>query len=165
MIGEELYYRCKPENCSRPYDRISLYDISHNRNFGDSISFPSEDVLFNIIETDDRERYDNMEVIILKIAKLNGNMTFIKEILSRNDESLKAVIKLIHDPKPCMYPHSVFEISVNGITINPTNYNDLLNKGNRTYKNLRSDIRQELTSMLQSGIIDVDKTIEIIDEP
>lgn len=32
-IGEKLFYRCLPQDLEKPYDKISLRDISHNRNF------------------------------------------------------------------------------------------------------------------------------------
>ena len=49
-IGEKLFYRCKPELLCKPYDNISLRDISHNRNFNDDKNLGSENVFFNIIE-------------------------------------------------------------------------------------------------------------------
>jgi len=164
-IGEKLYYRCKPNDLKRPYDKISLYDISHNRNFNDASLFSEKDVLYNIIEDDEVQLYENLNIVTLKIIELQGRYTHIKEITSINDSSVKALIVLKHSPVPCMYPHSVFEISVNDEVVDKSNYKQLLNKKNQTYKNLRSDIRQELTSIIQTGIIDTSEEIEIIDEP
>lgn len=164
-IGEELYYRCKSDECSKPYDKISLYDISHNRNFCNNQEYRRDDVLYNIIENDQRQQYQNFDTTVLKIQSLQDNTTYFKEIVSQENPDLSVTIKLIHDPIPCMYPHSVFEVSVNGDTINSENYNSLLNKKNRTFKNLRSDIRQELTSIIQTGLIDSSKDIEYLEEP
>lgn len=164
-VGEKLYYRCKAKNLKKPYDHISLYDISHNRDFGDSDTYKENDVLFNIIEEDDRTQYENLDVIVLEIQNIEKNSTYLKEIKSLNDPDIVAIIKLKHAPVPCMYPHSVFELSVNGTIIDNENYVKTLGKDNRTYKNLRSDIRQELTSIIQTKNIDSSNDIEILDEP
>ena len=162
-IGEELYYRCKAGECKKPYDKISLYDISHNRNFCNEQQYPKEDVLFNTIESDPSTTYDS-RIVVLKITKLSKEETFSKELVSQSNSSLKARITLLHDPLPCMYTHSVFEISIDGTIINKNNYNSTLGKRNMSYKNLRSDIRQELTSIIQTGIIDPNQGIEFLDE-
>lgn len=162
-IGEELYYRCKPGECKKPYDKISLYEISHNRNFRNSQQYPKEDVLYNTIESDPSQVYDS-KIVILKITKLSKEDTFSKELVCQSDPTLKARITLLHDPLPCMYTHSVFEITINGTTVNKDNYNSSLGKKNKLYKNLRSDIRQELTSIIQTGIIDPNQDIEFLKE-
>ena len=163
-LGEELYYRCKPGECEKPYDKISLYNISHNRNFASPEQYKRDDVLFNIIEEDQRKVYD-LQTTVLKIKNLEGYKTYFKEIVSISNINLKATITLKHEPIPCMYPHSIFEICINGIIVNSNNYNEILNRKNKTYKNLRSDIRQELTSIIQTGNIDSSENIEYIDEP
>lgn len=163
-IGEELYYRCKGDVCSKPYDNISLFDISHNRNFCNPRVYKREDVLFNIKPGDPEEKYD-LNIITLSIVNLNEGSTYSKEIISGNDPNLRVLIRLIHDPLPCMYPHSVFEISINNVVINSDNYQTILNKKNITFKNLRTDIRQEITSMIQTGNIDDSIQVEIITEP
>jgi len=110
-IGEELYYRCKAGECKKPYDKISLYDISHNRNFHDGNQYPMEDVLYNIREEDPFEKYES-DIVVLKINELSKEQTFLKELVSQSDPKIKACITLVHEPLPCMYPHSVFEISI-----------------------------------------------------
>lgn len=165
LEGEELYYRCKEDECSRPYDKISLYDISHNRNFNDPENFQKSDVLFNIIEDDERELYDNFNTSVLRIQNLQGSPTYTKQIPSREDPELIVIIKLLHDPIPCMYPHSVFEVSINGVIVTRENYDSVLNLRNKKYKNIRSDIRQELTSIIQTGNIDPSQDIQYLDEP
>lgn len=165
IVGEKLYYRSKPENLSRPYDNISLYDISHNRNFNDDLLYPKESVLFNIDINDEREVYENLEMVILEIKNLQNHTTYHKEIISKIDNSLKADIILKHSPFPCMYPHSVFEISINNIIIDNQNYNENLGKRNKLFSNIRSEIRQELTLIIQNGKIDSSLETEYIDEP
>nr|WP_321414909.1 hypothetical protein [uncultured Allomuricauda sp.] len=164
-IGEKLFYRCKSKDFQKPYDNISLYDISHNRNFGDSDTYKEHDVLFNIVQNDSRKLYEGLDVVVLNIQNIEENSTYLKEIVSKDDPKIIVVIQLKHAPVPCMYPHSVFEISLNGTVIDNQNYSQSLGKKNVTYKNLRSDIRQELTSIIQTGNIDSSKDIEFIDEP
>ena len=92
-------------------------------------------------------------------------LTYYKEIISKIDKSLKAEIILKHSPFPCMYPHSVFEISVNDIIIDNQNYDENLGKRNKLFSNIRSEIRQELTLIIQNGKIDSSLETEYIDEP
>jgi hypothetical protein len=162
-IGEELYYRCKAGECKKPYDKISLYDISHNRNFHDGKQYPKEDVLYNTNDHDPSERHES-DIVVLKITELSKEQTFSKELVSQSDPDVKAHITLLHDPLPCMYTHSVFEISINETIIDRENYNTFLGKSNRLFKNLRSDIRQELSSIIQTGIIDQNQNIEFLED-
>lgn len=162
QIGEKLFYRCKPENLQKPYDNISLYDISHNRNFNDSETFTENDVFYNIIEDDIREKYDDLNFISFYIKNLSaGNQTYIKHFIV---EDLTAKITLKHSPEACMYPHSVLEICVGNIIINRENYMSELGKKSQKFKTLRSLIRQELTSLIQTGFIDDSIEIEEITE-
>ncbi len=127
-VGENLYYRCKENECLKPYDKISLYDISHNRNFGSPEDYPKEDVFYNILEDDPQQVYPNLSFTILTLKNIENEQTFKKEVISLDDTDLKALIWLKHDPLPCMYTHSVFEVSVNKIIVNKENYGDLLNE-------------------------------------
>lgn len=164
-IGENLYYRSKPENLKKPYDNISLRDISHNRNFNNDLLYPKTDVLFNIDINDEREVYDKLDIVILEIKELHDEITYKKEIISTKDNDLKAVITLKHSPVPCMYPHSVFEISVNDIIVDNLNYDFILGKKNKIYSDLRSEIRQELTLIIQNGTIDSSLDTEYLTAP
>lgn len=164
-IGEKLYYRSKPENLKRPYDNISLYDISHNRNFNNDLLFPREDVFFNIDLNDHRKVYENLEIVTLEIINLKDNITYHKEIISNFDDTLKVVISLKHSPEICMYPHSIFEISMNEVIIDKENYDKTIGKKNKLFSDLRSEIRQELTLIIQNGKIDSSIETEYIDKP
>ena len=164
-IGEELYYRCNIEECTKPYQKLSkLYDISHNRNFGNNISFPKDDVLFDINPHSEQEIIPNKHVNVSTIKALSKNNTFEKSIQSDDDPSVVLSIKLLHDPLPCMYSHCVFEISLNEVVITDENFASTLGKSNKQNKNLRRDIRQELTSIIYSNIIDSNSETEIITE-
>lgn len=161
-IGEKLFYRCRPDNLKKPYDNISLYDISHNRDFNDDQTFTENDVFYNIIEDDAREKYDDLNFASFYIKTLSqGNQTYIKHFTL---EDLTAKITLKHAPAPCMYPHSVLEISVDDVVINSENYKTELGKKNQKFSALRSLIRQELTSLIQTGFIDDSIEVEEITE-
>ena len=161
--GEQLFYRCKENEMKKPYDNIPLFDISHNRNFGDNVNYPKEDVLYNILEEDKNEKYDS-EIVVLTIRNLGNEMTYFKRLVSRTNPKLVVEIKLIHDPVPCMYPHSVFEVSMGGTVVSRENYKKTLGKKNASLKELRSDVRQELSSIIQTGRIDSEEDITYIEE-
>lgn len=162
FIGERLFYRCKPESLQKPYDNISLYDISHNRNFNNEETFKEEDVFYNIIEDDLRIKYEDLNFVSFFIKKLSPeNITYNKKLFF-DDISMQIVLK--HSPAPCMYPHSVFEISIDGIIINKENYKNELGKKNKKYSSIRNIIRQELTSLMQTGFLDDSIDIEEIND-
>ena len=160
-IGEELYYRVDPTKCKVPYDHISLRDISHNRSFDPPLS-TQDDVLYNIDPTKDFQKYDDKTVVVLRIATLPNGQTYIKEFTTE-DETIVVIITLKHDPAECMYPHSVFEIAVNGVVVDEENYKQTLDT--KPLKKIRGRIRQELSSMLQTGIVDQSQEIQMIPEP
>lgn len=162
-VGERLFYRCK-KGVERPYDSISLYDISHNRCFNFSENFKADDVLFNIIPEDANERYETGFIQLTIKEVCNKENTFVKKFSINQDSGIiEAEIRLIHAPVPCMYSHSAFEISLQKTIVNEFNYKKTLGKRSKTFKNLRSDIRQIITSMIQTGNI-TNNDIEIITE-
>lgn len=164
FIGEELYYRCNSNQCKKPYQTINLYDISHNRNFNDKVSYPKKDVLFDINENTEDELIENKEINTSTIKSVSKNNTFEKEIVSAEDSELIAKIILLHRPVPCMYSHCIFQISVNGIVVTKENYSKTLKKKSVKFTNLRRDIKLELTSIIYSEIIDNNSETEIITE-
>lgn len=162
-IGEELYYRCNIEECIKPYQKLNkLYDISHNRNFNNSKDYPKDDVLFDITPNTTQEIIPNKHINVSVIKSLSINNTFEKSIQSENDSTMIVYIKLMHDPLPCMYSHCVFQISINEIIITNDNFSNTLGRKNIPSKNLRRDIRHELTSIIYSNIIDNDSETEVI---
>jgi hypothetical protein len=64
-----------------------------------------------------------------------------------------------------MYPHSVFEIKLDGVVVTSENYKETIGKGNKFFSNIRSEIRQELTLLIQNGIVDSSLETEYINEP
>lgn len=166
-IGEKLFYRCLPENLEKPYDKINLKDISHNRNFGNDALFGDECVKFNVDPLKEFEKYDTFNIVTLLITNLGNNQTYWKSFSKTNHEqkSYTVVIYLKHDPIPCMYPHSVFEIKLDDVIVTDENYKETIGKDNKFFSNIRSEIRQELTSIIQNGTIDSGLDTEYIENP
>lgn len=64
FIGEELYWRCKPE-IELPYFEIKLSDVSHNRQgHSENIISESLDVLWNIDMSKGFEKYE-YDVVVM----------------------------------------------------------------------------------------------------
>ena len=166
-IGEKLFYRCLPQNLAKPYDTISLKDISHNRNFCDDDRYGSENVFYNVLEDDNREKYDGYNFVTIIVNNLEENTTYTKEFIKVNhlNETVRIILTLKHSPIACMYPHSVFEIRVNDEIVNDMNYENTLGKDNKFFSRIRNEVRQELTSIIQIGKIDSNQDTEIIDSP
>lgn len=166
-LGEKLFYRCLPQNLQKPYDSINLKDISHNRNFCDDTLYGNDCVKFNIDPLNQFEKYDAYNIVTLLIRNLDNNLTYSKCFTKTNQEqkSYNILVYLKHDPITCMYPHSVFEIKLDGVVVTTVNYKDTIGKGNKFFSNIRSEIRQELTSIIQNETIDSSFEIEYIDEP
>jgi hypothetical protein len=166
-IGEKLYYRCLPQNLQKPYDSINLKDISHNRNFCNDTLFGEECVKFNIDPLNEFEKYETYNVVTLLITNLDNNQTYSKSFTRTNHEQKlhNVLIYLKHDPIACMYPHSVFEIKLDGVVVTSENYKETIGKGNKFFSNIRSEIRQELTLLIQNGIVDSSLETEYINEP
>lgn len=159
-VGENLHYRVRPEIAQKPYDKIPLLDISHNRDFNDPLTYLLDDVFYNIDPNSDDERYEGLEAITLEIKQLDS-ITFERSY-STPCGTHTVVLKLKHDPVPCMYPHSVFELTFDNVVVDKGNYKTGFGKDNKILSNLRSRVRQDFTSMMQCGIID-NQEIEDID--
>ena len=119
-------------------------------------------MLFDINENTDIEQIENKDISISVIKSLSQNNTFEKEIISDDDPDIIVNIKLIHSPVPCMYSHCAFQISLKDDIITKENYSKTLGKKPKVYKNLRRDIRIELTSIIYSSVIDNNSETEII---
>lgn len=166
-ISELLFYRCDPQKLEKPYDNINLKDISHNRNFCDNNLYGHENVFFNIDASKPFEKYPNFSYITLEIKKLENSITYYRKINKTNSEGTEFIIEITlkHKPEVCMYPHSAFEIKLNSEEITATNYKKTIGKDNNFFSKLRGEIRQELTSLMQTGFIDDTNVIETINEP
>jgi hypothetical protein len=145
-VGEFLYRRCEPEILANPFRSISLTELSHNRGGDNSNALCNPtDVLFSIKEEEDFEIYSNKVVCILEIKSLTSQNEYKKEYTQvKNGENYSCVMELLHDPLPCMYPHCVFRIKLNGEIVTYANYKETLDK----LKSIRSSIKDELASMI-----------------
>ena len=148
-VNENLYKRCKPEDLKNPYWAATLSELSHNRSglTGDILCNP-DDVLYNIKLEEQAEKYEGLKVCTIRIKDLNDENRYKKTFSEiKNGEIFNAVIELFHDPIPCMYPHSVFRIWLNGEIVTYENYKQTLKKVNR----IRNSIREELASMIRKN--------------
>jgi hypothetical protein len=109
-VGEKLFRRSTKEELENPFARISLYDISHNREGvkGAVLSEPA-DVLYCFDPLLPQIKYE-LEICILEIVTLNPEFRYCKIFTDPLKESITAMVQLFHDPVACMYPHSVFQI-------------------------------------------------------
>lgn len=144
-IGELLYYRCKRDDLDNPYKGLSIAELSHNRSGIDNNISELEDVLYNIVPEKGVEKFD-LEVCILKIVDLTNDNKYHKEFPEEPHEKItsKATMDLLHEPEPCMYPHCVFRVHLNGEKITRDNYKTTLNKS----PEIQSMIKQELAKMI-----------------
>ncbi|HUZ60475.1 MAG TPA: hypothetical protein VMU83_17020 [Hanamia sp.] len=146
-VNENLYKRCKAEDLKNPYRADTLSELSHNRSWliGDILCNP-DDVLYNIKPGENDEKYEDLKVCTIRIKDLNKKNRYKKNFSEiKNGEIFNAVIELLHDPIPCMYPHSVFRIWLNGEIITYENYTRTLKRVHQ----IRNSIREELASMIR----------------
>lgn len=145
-VNENLYKRCNPEDLKNPYRAGTLSELSHNRSgLKEDILCNPDDVLYNIKPEEQAEKYEGLKVCTIRIKDLNNENRYMKTFSEiKNGETFKAEIELFHNPIPCMYPHSVFRISLNGQKVTYENYKQTLKKVHK----IRNSIREELSSMI-----------------
>ncbi len=144
-VGENLYYRCKLDVLENPYKGISVAEVSHNRSGENNSISNAEDVLFNVVPELDFEKHE-LEICVLEIKDLNPESKYHKKFPPEPDPKIvaTATMDLLHDPHPCMYPHSIFRVHLDGELITMDNYKTTLNKSPQ----IRSMIKQELAKMI-----------------
>jgi hypothetical protein len=147
QVGEFLYMRCRPESIQNPYKSISITELSHNRSGPNENALCNpDDVLYSIREDENFEKYVGLEICTLEIVSLNENNRYIKEYMQEKDGVPNhGKIELLHEPEPCMYPHSVFRIWFNGDIVTYNNYDSTIGK----FKKLRTQIKEEIASMIR----------------
>jgi hypothetical protein len=143
-LHEEIYRRCTLEEIHNPFQTISIVDLSVNRQgHQEDIISQKEDVLFNI--KDSLPQKYIAEICVLRIIELNDLNSFDKEFVEAKGENVhKARIKLVHDPKECMYPHCEFRVWVDSEHIGYSNYNRTVKKLNK----IRTQLKQCLAQMI-----------------
>lgn len=147
QVGEFLYMRCKAESLQNPYKSISITELSHNRSGQSDIPLCNpDDVLYSIKKEEEFEKYTGLEICTLEIISLNQDNKYAKEYTHEKDgiES-HGKLELLHEPKPCMYPHSVFRVWFNGTLVTYQNYASTIGR----YKEIRTKIKEELASMIR----------------
>ncbi len=146
-VGEYLYRRCHPADLENPFRTISPIELSHNRaGLKQEVLCNPDDVLFSINEGEEFHTYESMVVCTLEIKTLTQNNIYCKQYTQKKDEKdITATLELLHDPEPCMYPHSVFRVKINGETITLQNYKETLKKLNE----IRNQIKDEIVSMIK----------------
>lgn len=145
-VDEFLYRRCKPEELENPFKTVSIRELSHNRSgLEQNILCNPEDVLFNIIQDDDKERYEEMVVCTLKIKSLTDDNKYKKNYEQiKGGKTYTCQMELLHEPEPCMYPHCVFRIFIDGIVVDKDNYDITIKKLNE----IRTRLKEELASII-----------------
>lgn len=155
LVGDIIYRRIDANNLINPYLEIKLTDISHNigTNNGKTISEP-EDVLFNISPKFDIEKFTDKIPLALEIKNLNNENQYNKQFnfTCKEQSDHVANMRLLHHPENCMYPHCVFEIRLNNEEVTFDNYAKTL--GVKKLKDLRTMLRDELTSMIRRKAIE-----------
>ncbi len=129
-----------------PFKNTSITELSHNRQGPKSdICSLAEDVLYDIVGKTIKGVHEDLVVCTLKIQSLNINKTFKKEYKETKDGiEYTCVLELFHEPEPCMYPHCVFRVWINGIKITYKNYKDTISK----LTIIRGNLKEELASMV-----------------
>ncbi len=157
-VGDTIYRRSKPDELDNPFKSISLTDLSHNIGVNCGIKISEEaDVLFSIIESESVEVYSDKLPCTLEIKSLDSNNIYCKlfgPILNKENISYLAVMELIHKPVGCMYPHCVFRIIMNDTEVTFKNYKETLGDKGRELQQLRTMIRDELSSMIRRRAIE-----------
>jgi hypothetical protein len=144
-VGELLYFRCTSEELDNPFTKISIAELSHNRSGEHGSLGGQDDVLFNILPGNNFERYPGLEICTLQIVELKEDGTYSKDFQQEKNQQLhNANLQLIHDPLPCMYPHCVFRVTLDGTLITKSNFKDTIGK----LKEIKNKIKQEIASMI-----------------
>ena len=149
-----LYRRCKTLD-EDPYDGISLYDLSGNREgyWYNRLSYP-KDVLYNLTEDRSKGEFLNEFVLALEIKEISENRTYEKLLIESGVDDKGApfthtcLIKLLHDKIPCNYSHCIFQITFNGNVVTKENYKKTFGKDNKAISRLRKKCKVELAEMI-----------------
>ena len=84
---------------------------------------------------------------------MNHHNQYNKEFSQeKNGQNTTARIKLIHEPKPCMYPHCTFRIWLEGTIVTCDNYKQTLKK----WRKIRTKLKDELASMIIQRVVSQD---------
>lgn len=144
-VGDILYHRCSPEKLENPYKTVSITELSHNIGTNNKVELSKlEDVLWSTKEEEELQKYDKA-VCTLEIKSLNDQQTYHKQFeQEKNGKVYKCVMELLHDPLPCMYPHCIFRVWLDGELVTYDNYKSTIRK----LKKIKTQLKQELGNMI-----------------
>jgi hypothetical protein len=154
-LGEFLFHRCPHEHVKEPFDNISLYDLSTNRQGRkDEPLCERDDVLFNLNPDNGKGERLNCYINTLEIKEISPNQTYQKSISHQGkDGDGKPVthtcdIVLLHDRLPCNYSHSIMRITFNGTIVTQENYKNTLRRKGQYITELRTKCKLEFEKMI-----------------
>jgi len=87
--------------------------------------------------------YSNEGYVVLKVKELLADFTYSRKF-TEGVNTLEMHLK--HDPIPCNYVHTVFELVLNGSVVTYDDYKKTLKKDK--YKELKDKCRDELQKMI-----------------
>jgi len=158
-VGELLYRRCKPDEIENPFAKISLVDLSVNREGPKDVAplCEPQDVLRDFSAEANQDWLPTDEVAVaLEIMQVNEEGTYrYQSELPGNPAPATAtcVLQLAHDREPCNYSHSAFKLYLNGVEVSFSNYEETDGMGANKYRKFRTQCRFELGRMLIKGQI------------
>lgn len=143
-LHELLFRRCKLEEKENPFAKISLVDLSVNRQgeIGEELCKP-DDVLFNTHPEEGhiQARFDDQVIVVLEILEIAPSNTYEK-LFEEDANNCRIILR--HRPDPCNFSHSAFEIFYNQTEVTYENWKNTLGKNNK----LRTKCRQEMAKMI-----------------
>lgn len=151
---ERLYLRIHPQH-DTPFKTITLANLSFNRDGGSIKLCDPDDVLWNINEEDDEEKYDQgvkyFDISYKGEAKCREDPSLL---LNKSGNVLQ--MRLSHKPLDCNYPHCDFDFILNNnIVVTKSNFKDTL--GHKKFKKIRTEARLKLHSaIIQKEIVMLD---------
>jgi hypothetical protein len=158
-VGERLYRRCKPDEIENPFAKISLVDLSVNREGPKEVAplCEPQDVLRDFSAESAEEWLPAGEVAVaLEVMEVNEEGTYRYESElpgSPAPATATCVLQLAHDQEPCNYSHSAFKLFLNADEVTFDNYDEKEGLGAKKYRKFRTQCRFELGQMLLKGQI------------
>ena len=151
--GEDLYVR--HEIGQPPFMTKPLYELSINRQ-GSTTAIMShpDDVLFNIdpSELKPEEKYEGMGVDAMRVRQIDPeSKTYVlvyNQEEGEEDNRGTLEMKLVHNPLPCNYSHSLFRIFFKEVVVEKKNYKQTIGRRNIAMGKLRDFVRKELEGMI-----------------
>lgn len=154
---EKLFWRCRPEKAENPYKTISLAEVSVNRSGNKDNFYSKPDDVFWDTTNSENERYEDFIALQLAVKKVDfdKNPEKVVTAYNSNNDLLKAILALVHDPLPCNYSHCLIRVILEGDIITLDNYKKKF--GKKSLKRLRQACKDEVSKMIIRREIDFDE--------